>query len=70
MKTLFPKSNYLLGLVDGNSSKYPSVLADPMVALRLPISSDRRNFFTLGLELILQDFSRWMVRSSLLPSPT
>ena len=70
MKTLFPKSNYLLGLVDGNSSKYPSVLADPMVALGLPISADRRNFFALGLELILQDFSRWMVRSSLLPSPT
>ena len=64
MKMLFPKSNYLPGLVDGNSSGYPSVLADPMIALRLPISADRRNFFALGLELVFQDFSRWMSRSS------
>ena len=70
MNVLFPTSNYFLGLVDGNSSRYPSVLADPLIALRLPISADRRNFFALGLELVLQDFSRWMVRSSLRPSPT
>ena len=67
---LFPKSNYLPGLVDGNSSGYPSVLADPMIALRLPISADRRNFFALGLELVFQDFSRWMFRSNLRPSLT
>ena len=69
-KTLFLKSKRILGLVDGNSTKYPSVLADPLIALRLLISADGRSLFALGLELALKDFSRWMIRSNLLPSKT
>ena len=57
-------------MVDGNSTKYPSVLADPMISLKVFISADGRSLFTLGLELVLKDFSRWMIRSDLLPSKT
>ena len=62
-KTLFLKTKPILGLVDGNSTKYPSVLADPLISLKFFISADGRSLFTLGLELALKDLSRWMIRT-------
>ena len=57
--------------MDGPSAtNYLSVMADPMIALRLPILLEGRALFALALELAIKDFAKFMAGTKVLPSAT
>ena len=57
--------------MDGPSATtYLSVMADPMVALRLPIILEGRALFASALEHAIKDFAKFMAGTKVLPSAT